>query len=107
MASKTTKITLQGIKRMQFSFCPFDRYKGTGDLRSIFNRVHNPTTRKSNPSCEIDMTVKHDNSAPQITVMYEDGDIRNYHPRIMSIDNILSDFNSLTRAKLDQKGGSH
>ena len=30
---RTIKITLQGIKQINLSFCPFDRYAGTGEVR--------------------------------------------------------------------------
>ncbi|KAL5249665.1 hypothetical protein ACHWQZ_G018507 [Mnemiopsis leidyi] len=101
---RSMKITLQGIKQINLSFCPFDRYAGTGEVRQYYNRVSSPVVKKSNPECQINIKVLHDNSQPIINVLFTDSEERTYYPRIMTLSNIMRDIDTVTRRKLSEQG---
>ncbi|XP_038600456.1 39S ribosomal protein L53, mitochondrial [Tachyglossus aculeatus] len=66
------RLGLRPVRRVLVRFCPFqDRVEAT---RAVLQTLSSEKVRASNLNCSIQVDVRHDGSAPQVDVLFADGD---------------------------------
>ncbi|XP_028919027.1 39S ribosomal protein L53, mitochondrial [Ornithorhynchus anatinus] len=65
-------LSLRSVRRILVRFCPFgDRVEST---RAVLQTLSGEKVRASNLNCSVQVDVRHDGSAPQVDVLFGDGD---------------------------------